>query len=64
MLRDFVRGVREAGIVALAEGVETEAADAICRDIGFDLVQGYFYGRPAVVDQYADAPAAASARSQ
>lgn len=53
MLQDFVRGVRGAGIVALAEGVETAAADTICRALGFDLAQGYFYGRPAIAEKYA-----------
>jgi EAL domain-containing protein (putative c-di-GMP-specific phosphodiesterase class I) len=53
MLQDFVRMVRDVGIVALAEGVETAAADKICRDVGFDLGQGFFYGRPAVAEKFA-----------
>ena len=47
MLASLVRMVREMGIQALAEGVETEAEHAVCREIGFELGQGYFYGRPA-----------------
>jgi EAL domain-containing protein (putative c-di-GMP-specific phosphodiesterase class I) len=52
MLQGFVRMVRETGIAALAEGVETTAADTICRQIGFDYAQGYLYGRPAVANKF------------
>jgi EAL domain-containing protein (putative c-di-GMP-specific phosphodiesterase class I) len=39
--------VRDLGIVPLAEGVEKpDEADA-CEQIGFELGQGYFFGRPA-----------------
>lgn len=47
MLASLVRMVREMGIQALAEGVETEAEHLVCRELGFQLGQGYFYGRPA-----------------
>ncbi len=43
----LVQMVRNLGIIALAEGVETEAEDAACRQMGFDLGQGYLFGRPA-----------------
>jgi len=39
--------VRELGIVPLAEGVENQAEADACRQIGFELGQGYFFGRPA-----------------
>jgi EAL domain-containing protein (putative c-di-GMP-specific phosphodiesterase class I) len=52
MLQGFVRMVRETGIAALAEGVETTAADNICRQIGFDFAQGYLYGRPSVASKF------------
>ena len=39
--------VRNLGITSLAEGVETEAEDDACRQMGFELGQGYLYGRPA-----------------
>jgi EAL domain-containing protein (putative c-di-GMP-specific phosphodiesterase class I) len=35
--------------VALAEGVETEAEAQICKQMGFDLCQGYLTGRPEIV---------------
>ncbi|MDV7339990.1 GGDEF domain-containing protein [Terasakiella sp. A23] len=34
------------GIFVIAEGVETEAQLAVCKEIGCDLVQGYFVCRP------------------
>jgi GGDEF domain-containing protein/CBS domain-containing protein len=35
------------GIPVIAEGVETEAEFRICREIGCELVQGYFIARPS-----------------
>jgi EAL domain-containing protein (putative c-di-GMP-specific phosphodiesterase class I) len=42
----LVEMVRELGIVTLAEGVEVEAEAEVCHEIGFDLAQGFFFGRP------------------
>ena len=36
----------ESGIRTLAEGVETQQQAQLCRDIGFELAQGYLFGRP------------------
>jgi EAL domain-containing protein (putative c-di-GMP-specific phosphodiesterase class I) len=47
MLETLVRMVRDLDIQALAEGIETEAEGNTCREMGFDLAQGYFFGRPA-----------------
>jgi EAL domain-containing protein (putative c-di-GMP-specific phosphodiesterase class I) len=47
LLAILVQMARDLGIIALAEGVETEAEDQTCRQMGFDLGQGFFYGRPA-----------------
>jgi len=47
MVRTLVRMVKDLGVVALAEGVETEAECAACVDIGFELAQGYHFGKPA-----------------
>lgn len=49
LVRDLVRMVLDLGSVPLAEGVETEAEATICRDMGFQLVQGYLTGRPMPV---------------
>lgn len=38
---------RELGILVVAEGVETAAEAGVVRDLGCDLLQGFFFGRPA-----------------
>ena len=38
--------VHDLDVVALAEGVETRGQADVCREIGFDMAQGYFFGRP------------------
>lgn len=43
--------VRELGIVPLAEGVENQEEADACRNVGFTLAQGYFFGRPAPLGQ-------------
>jgi EAL domain-containing protein (putative c-di-GMP-specific phosphodiesterase class I) len=49
VVRDLVRLVLELGSVPLAEGVELEAEAALCREMGFQLVQGYLTGKPVPV---------------
>jgi EAL domain-containing protein (putative c-di-GMP-specific phosphodiesterase class I) len=49
MVRELVRLVLNLGSVPLAEGVETEAEAAVCRDMGFQLIQGYLTGRPLAI---------------
>ena len=45
----LVQMLHKLGIKSVAEGVETEAEDATCLAMGFDLGQGFYYGRPAPV---------------
>jgi EAL domain-containing protein (putative c-di-GMP-specific phosphodiesterase class I) len=47
MVASLVRMVREMNIVPLAEGVELEAEHKVIVDMGFELGQGYLYGKPA-----------------
>ena len=47
MLQTLVKMVRDLDICALAEGIETPEEALACKEIGFDLAQGYFYGRPS-----------------
>jgi EAL domain-containing protein (putative c-di-GMP-specific phosphodiesterase class I) len=47
MMETLVQMVRDLDIRALAEGVETAEEAEACIDLGFDLAQGYFYGRPS-----------------
>jgi len=46
MVRSLVRIVRELKVVPLAEGVETRDEAVACGEFGFELAQGYFFGRP------------------
>jgi EAL domain-containing protein (putative c-di-GMP-specific phosphodiesterase class I) len=39
---------RELGIAVVAEGIETEAELKVIRAAGINLVQGYFFAKPAV----------------
>jgi EAL domain-containing protein (putative c-di-GMP-specific phosphodiesterase class I) len=50
LVSDLVRMCKELGSMTLAEGVETEAEAEVCRQIGFDLLQGYLTGRPVPFD--------------
>ncbi len=50
-LRNLVEQVRDLGSVPLAEGVEVEAEAAVCREMGFQLIQGYLTGRPVPVQE-------------
>lgn len=47
MIGSLVQMTRELGIVPLAEGVETEGEHKTCLELGFELGQGYYYGKPA-----------------
>jgi EAL domain-containing protein (putative c-di-GMP-specific phosphodiesterase class I) len=49
VVRDLVRLVLDLGSVPLAEGVELEAEASVCREMGFQLVQGYLTGRPVAI---------------
>ena len=52
MIRVLVDLVREIGIKPLAEGIERRGESDICRELGFELGQGYFFGRPQPVAHY------------
>jgi EAL domain-containing protein (putative c-di-GMP-specific phosphodiesterase class I) len=47
MVETLVSMSRQLGIVTLAEGVETAGEAEACRRLGFQLMQGYFFGHPA-----------------
>ncbi len=50
VVRELVKLVLDLGSVPLAEGIELEAEAAVCREMGFRLVQGYLTGRPVMVE--------------
>ena len=47
MVSSLVRMARDIGIVPLAEGVERDQESDVCRDLCFELGQGFYYGKPA-----------------
>jgi EAL domain-containing protein (putative c-di-GMP-specific phosphodiesterase class I) len=46
LLATLVKMANDLGIIALAEGVETEPEAEVGRQMGFGLFQGYLFGRP------------------
>ena len=53
MVEHLLGMMRESGIRTLAEGVETQQQARLCRDIGFELAQGYLFGRPKPAADFA-----------
>jgi len=49
IVRLFVSLVGEYGIASIAEGVEREEEAAFCREVGFALAQGHYFGRAVPV---------------
>jgi EAL domain-containing protein (putative c-di-GMP-specific phosphodiesterase class I) len=46
MLISLISLAHSVGAKTLAEGVETAAELAACSDLGIDLIQGYWLGKP------------------
>lgn len=47
--RSIIAGIRAEGAVTVAEGVENDEMAEVCREVGFDLVQGYLFSRPTLL---------------
>ncbi|MBW8883653.1 MAG: EAL domain-containing protein [Planctomycetia bacterium] len=56
LIESLVKMCKQLGITTLAEGVETEGEADACREIGFELMQGFFFGRPAGLKQTTNLP--------
>lgn len=52
-IQSLLATTRELGVRALAEGIETAEEAASCRELGFDLAQGYHFGRPGPAKVFA-----------
>jgi EAL domain-containing protein (putative c-di-GMP-specific phosphodiesterase class I) len=48
MLASLVKMVHELGITPLAEGVEQVGDHEVCRQMGFTMAQGFYYGHPSL----------------
>lgn len=46
----LIERVRRPGLKLLAEKIDTQAQADWCRELGFDLFQGYFFARPMVLE--------------
>jgi EAL domain-containing protein (putative c-di-GMP-specific phosphodiesterase class I) len=51
-IRSLIGIVRDLDVIPLAEGVETAEEAAISMELGFELAQGYLFGRPAPVSYW------------
>jgi EAL domain-containing protein (putative c-di-GMP-specific phosphodiesterase class I) len=47
LISSLVETARGIGIINLAEGIELREEAEVCRQLGFDLAQGFYYGRPS-----------------
>lgn len=52
MIALLVKMSADLGCKPLAEGIETQGEHEACLELGFQLAQGYFYGKPAPADLY------------
>lgn len=52
LLAALLRMVHDLGIVSIAEGIETPQAADICRELGFQLMQGFYFGVPAKASEW------------
>ncbi len=52
MVAALVRMATELGIATIAEGIECEVDSNACRQLGFQIGQGFFYGKPAPASTY------------
>lgn len=57
LVRSLVEAVHRLGIASVAEGVETEAEANTCSELGFQLGQGFLFGRPDSIAALVEAAA-------
>lgn len=51
MISTFVKAAHDLGICTLAEGIECSEEAKVCEQLGFDLAQGFLFGRPAPIHE-------------
>ena len=47
----IIQMAKSLNLTTVAEGVETEQHEAILKDLGCDLMQGYYYAKPLAADE-------------
>jgi EAL domain-containing protein (putative c-di-GMP-specific phosphodiesterase class I) len=48
----FLNMSKDLGATTIAEGIECKEEGETCRQLGFDYVQGFFYGTPIPISQF------------
>ena len=48
-MRAIVARVRPTGAKLLAEKVDSREQMEFCRDLGFELFQGYYFAKPTII---------------
>lgn len=51
LLVSLVSVARELSVKTVAEGIETLSEAVACAEIGFDYAQGFYFGRPALLER-------------
>lgn len=51
MVSTFVKAAQDLGIATIAEGIECSDEAETCQRLGFNLAQGFFYGRPLPINE-------------
>ena len=52
VLRHIITLAKELGFVCLAEGAESKAQVARLRELGCEIIQGYYYSKPIPISEY------------
>ena len=52
LVESLAKMVREIGVACLAEGIEKKEEQETCGEMGFDLAQGYLFGKPAPASKW------------
>jgi EAL domain-containing protein (putative c-di-GMP-specific phosphodiesterase class I) len=52
ILKLTVRLIKELGMTAIAEGVETQEQAEYLKEVGCDVFQGFHYSRPITVEEF------------
>ena len=53
LIGTFLNMARDLGTATIAEGIECSEEGETCRRLGFDFAQGFFYGNPIPISQFA-----------
>ena len=64
ILRSAISVGHALGMRVIAEGIEDAATMVALRDMGCDVGQGYFFGRPVIAETFFDSALAQAARSK